>query len=116
MKTYVCKPGQTAPLKVMVKTENGIRPLNPRTDLMNHSPSGFNSGYTGSGPAQLALALCADAFGSVTEAMLSYQKFKFEWVALVQPEAGFEITDDFVRDLCRRLRKPHRPITHGDVS
>lgn len=37
-------------------------PLDPRNDLMNHSPDGFEYGYGGSGPAQLALALLADHF------------------------------------------------------
>ena len=36
------------------------RPLNPRLDLWSHSPTGFEWGYGGSGPAQLALALLAD--------------------------------------------------------
>jgi hypothetical protein len=34
--------------------------LPPRHDLCNHSPDGFEFGYAGSGPAQLALALLAD--------------------------------------------------------
>jgi hypothetical protein len=34
------------------------QPLDPRHDLYNHSPDGFEWGYHGSGPAQLALALC----------------------------------------------------------
>jgi hypothetical protein len=38
-------------------------PLNLRLDLRNHSPSGFEWGYGGSGPAQLALALLADCLG-----------------------------------------------------
>lgn len=33
--------------------------LNPRHDLYNHSPDGFEWGYSGSGPAQLALAMAA---------------------------------------------------------
>src|SRR2546426_5830744 len=33
---------------------------NPRLDLWNHSPTGFECGYGGSGPAQLALALLAE--------------------------------------------------------
>jgi hypothetical protein len=36
------------------------RPLPLRLDLFNHSPTGFEWGYQGSGPAQLALALLAD--------------------------------------------------------
>jgi len=38
------------------------KPLAPRNDLFDHSPSGFEWGYGGSGPAQLALALLADHF------------------------------------------------------
>jgi Family of unknown function (DUF6166) len=33
--------------------------LDPRLDLRNHSPTGFEWGFGGSGPAQLALALAA---------------------------------------------------------
>jgi hypothetical protein len=36
------------------------KPLNPRLDLFNHSPTGFEWGYSGSGPAQLALAILVD--------------------------------------------------------
>lgn len=39
------------------------RPLPLRLDLVNHSPTGFAWGYCGSGPAQLALAIPADATG-----------------------------------------------------
>jgi len=39
------------------------RPLDPRLDLANHSPSGFAWGDGGSGPAQLAPAVLADLYG-----------------------------------------------------
>lgn len=51
------------------RTEGGCkvtvdgRPLNPRTDLWNHSPTGYEWGYGGSGPAQLALALSSSVLG-----------------------------------------------------
>lgn len=38
-------------------------PLPLRLDLFNHSPDGFEWGYGGSGPAQLALAILADFLG-----------------------------------------------------
>lgn len=38
---------------------SGFTPLDPRRDLFNHSPAGFEWGYGGSGPAQLALAILA---------------------------------------------------------
>jgi len=44
--------------------ESGKRyPLPFRTEIRNHSPTGFNWGYSGSGPAQLALAILADFYG-----------------------------------------------------
>lgn len=60
---------------------NGARsPLDLRLDLYNHSPDGFQWGYHGSGPAQLALALVADATGDDQLALKVYQKFKREIV------------------------------------
>lgn len=50
-------------------------PLNPRLDLVNHSPTGFQWGYNGSGPAQLALAILANEI-SDKEALEIYQTFK----------------------------------------
>ncbi len=37
--------------------------LDPRLDLVNHSPDGFNWGYAGSGPSQLAFALLVEIMG-----------------------------------------------------
>ena len=56
-------------------TVNGAR-LDPRFDLWNHSPTGFEWGYGGSGPAQLALALLADHLGDADEAVALHQYFK----------------------------------------
>ena len=61
-------------------TVNGV-PLNPRLDLWNHSPTGFEWGYGGSGPAQLALALLADHLDNDDEAVQLHQEFKRKVVA-----------------------------------
>lgn len=61
----------------------GPRPfhlLNPRLDLVNHSPTGFEWGYMGSGPAQLALAILADFYDDAT-ALHYYQAFKTDVIA-----------------------------------
>ena len=55
-------------------------PLPPRYDLRNHSPDGFQWGYGGSGPAQLALAMLAYEFGN-SVAKRYYQDFKWRFVA-----------------------------------
>jgi uncharacterized protein DUF6166 len=57
------------------------RPLDPRLDLYNHSPTGFEWGYCGSGPAQLALAILADHLSDEKEALTFYQRFK--WAVIV---------------------------------
>ncbi len=71
-------------------TVNG-RPLNPRLDLWNHSPSGFEWGYCGSGPAQLALALLADHLADKQQALNLYQRFK--WTVVVElPKKRWTLT------------------------
>lgn len=55
-------------------------PLNPRLDLQNHSPDGFEWGYSGSGPAQLALAILAVEFDDEF-AVAHHQKFKDDFIA-----------------------------------
>jgi len=58
--------------------------------LRNHSPDGFQWGYGGSGPAQLALALLLDATGDKNRAQRVYQDFKDAFVARWQDQ--WEIT------------------------
>ncbi|HEY8097180.1 MAG TPA: DUF6166 domain-containing protein [Methylobacter sp.] len=55
--------------------------LNPRFDIITHSPDGFAWGYGGSGPAQLALAILCDFLGDDEQAIQLYQDFKFEVIA-----------------------------------
>jgi Family of unknown function (DUF6166) len=63
---------------------NGERkPLNPRQELRNHSPTGFEWGYGGSGPAQLALAILAEHLGNDDAALKLYQNFKWACIAQI---------------------------------
>jgi hypothetical protein len=48
--------------------------------VRNHSPSGFNAGYLGSGCSQSALAILMHVVGS-RRALLYYQDFKMEFLA-----------------------------------
>jgi Family of unknown function (DUF6166) len=56
--------------------------LDPRFDLVNHSPDGFEWGYGGSGPSQLALAICASRLDDA-DALRIYQRFKTRCVAQI---------------------------------
>jgi hypothetical protein len=71
------------------------RPLDLRFDLWGHSPSGFEWGYGGSGPAQLALALLADHLADDDQAVLHHQDFKRIVVAGL-PYPGWTLTSEQV--------------------
>ena len=57
--------------------------------ICRHSPDGFEWGYGGSGPSDLALSILIDAVGPVL-AEQYYQQFKWSFIAN-QPREGFEI-------------------------
>lgn len=67
-----------------------------RHDLRNHSPSGFEWSYGGSGPAQLALALVADVLEDDDLALHVYQQFKWKVVALLDQQQ-WRLTEAEVR-------------------
>lgn len=59
-----------------------------------HSPDGFNLGYGGAGPADLALSILVDFLDSRTAAELAYQKFKWDHISKHQRTfsiLGFQI-------------------------
>jgi Family of unknown function (DUF6166) len=83
-KTYIGIPHResvTGQPVVTVCDGQKCQPLPFRLDLFNHSPTGFSWGYGGSGPAQLALALLADALADDDRAVRLHQEFKFKVVA-----------------------------------
>lgn len=58
-----------------VEVTIGGADLDSRTDLVNHSPDGFEWGYSGSGPSQLSLAIVAAVAGDGA-ALGCYRKFR----------------------------------------
>ena len=87
---------------VTVTKESITSKLDPRFDLRNHSPTGFEWGYGGSGPAQLALAILADHFGNDEIAQGLYQDFKFKVIGrLIENEwtLNSENIDSAIREL-----------------
>jgi hypothetical protein len=65
-------------------------PLDPKPSqaIMNHSPDGFNWGYGGSGPAQLAMAILLRLTGTI----VGYQDFKWNVIAKIPQGEPFSIT------------------------
>lgn len=80
------------------------RPLKTRLDLYNHSPTGFEWGYCGSGPAQLALAILADHLGDDREALNLYQRFK--WAVVVElPRRRWTLTGQEIDQALESIRE-----------
>lgn len=73
-------------------------PLPLRLDLRRHSPTGFEWGYEGSGPAQLALAMCA-AIADDTTSLRVHQVVKSRLIASIPlSSVHWEIDGNRVRD------------------
>ncbi len=81
------------------------KPLSPRESLKvcNHSPTGFNWGYGGSGPAQLALAILLK-FTDKQTAVCLHQSFKSEFIA----PAGEKLIIS-MKDVVNWIKKQARP-------
>ena len=100
---------------VYVAQPNGIvEKLDPRLDLVSHSPDGFAWGYEGSGPAQLSLALLADALGDDERAILLYQPFKSAYIASIDIDKEWQMPASIIemlaciteRIMTQRLDRP----------
>jgi hypothetical protein len=81
----------------------GGDPLDPRFDLRRHADA-FEFGFPGSGPAQLSLALLADALGDDDRARDSYQRFKQRHVARWEGDR-FAITEEEIRQIVAGLEQ-----------
>jgi len=97
-----------------------------RLDLYNHSPDGFEFGYSGSGPAQLALAILADTLQAPKKkkppsgfeddsnprliAVRLHQDFKRRFIAGLARTERWVITERTVLDFIapyQREQSPH---------
>ena len=61
--------------------------------VKNHSPTGFEVGYGGSGPSQLALAILLDLYGQAS-ALHNYVDFKWKFIAVADQEGCVLNSDD----------------------
>ena len=83
--------------------QGDARALQPRLDLANRSPTGFEWGYLGSGPAQLALAILADALDNDRLARQLYQRFKLRVIAPLPRYAPWQLTQRRVVEVALEL-------------
>jgi hypothetical protein len=74
---------QAGPLDVFREVDGFLHKLipGPSQKVWNKSPDGFQWGYAGSGPAQLALALLLNATNDQELSLRLFQRFKEDFVA-----------------------------------
>jgi len=79
----------------------------PEPNGVRHSPTGFEVGYQGSGPAQLAFALAYDVLQNGEQAQRVYQSFKRAVIAALPSEKRWEFTESDLRDILADLVAAH---------
>ncbi len=97
---------------VTVDESNAVSKLDPRLDLRNHSPTGFEWGYGGSGPAQLALAILADYYSDDQFALGHYQNFKFKVIGRIQDDE-WVLAADAIEAAMQELLQGKGKLTNG---
>ena len=105
VRTYLGRRLEDGSADVRVAVGGKTAPLAPRLDLFNHSPTGLNWGYGGSGPAQLALALLANALADDHLAVQLHQAFKWYWVARLPREQDWRLTQPELEELVRKMAR-----------
>ena len=73
---------------VIVEANGKIRQLHPERSqaVKNHSPDGFNWGYGGSGPGQLALAILLEVTHNEAVALAYYHDFEARFIATINSQ------------------------------
>jgi Family of unknown function (DUF6166) len=94
MKVYTGKRLRNGECVVHVIQDTGdSRLLQLRLEVVNHSPTGFEWGYSGSGPAQLALALLLDVIHDQTMAIQLHQAFKRKHISTLSRQREWKMTE-----------------------
>lgn len=88
--------------KEIVRAYNS-KDLPIRGDVRDHSPTGFEWGYSGSGPAQLALAILIDLIG-VAKAKDFYQQFKHLYVGNLDREKSWVLTEEKAFEILEQIQ------------
>jgi hypothetical protein len=100
--------------KVVVKVDDAYLP--PCNEIYNHSPDGFEWGYGGSGPAQLALAIMVHHFKGDTKKALSYYQ-EFKWMVIAQiTMTRWELTSEEVDGFIAAIDAERRHLQPQEAS
>jgi hypothetical protein len=106
MKTYYGRRDPEAGCVVTYRRAGAdvVTPLPVRSDLYDDSPTSFDWGHNGAGPAQLALALLADHLGDDQRALRLHQDFKRHVVSALRDE--WALTSDKIERAIADIEDP----------
>lgn len=92
MKTYVIRRTPGGTVTCHVRQDDGT--TQPLRHLIRHSPTGFEVGYHGSGPADLARSIVGDFLGDPDPHPIAYQAVKAAFIAPLDRDSPgpFELT------------------------
>lgn len=99
---YIGTRREGCALVSVIEAGNIRRALRPGFEFVKHSPSGFEWGYGGSGPAQLAFALLLDHCQAPGPALMFHQDFK--WNVISKFGDDWELTTDEIEFALNRIR------------
>lgn len=107
-------PGAYEQRDIHLMRENDNALVDIPQKFVSHSPSGFEYGYGGSGPADLALNILG-LFVSPPEAYRLHQKFKWDRIAPLARDLNHTITADSVRDWIQDYWHLEIAQNNGDI-
>ncbi|WP_222847839.1 DUF6166 domain-containing protein [Haloferax sp. KTX1] len=107
--TYVGIRQHGTPVVVREQEETRLTP-DRSLEVVNHSPTGFEWGYAGSGPAQLALALLLDYYDDEATARRYYMQFKAEVVSTLGCDGAdgrWELTGETIENAITEIQEEY---------
>lgn len=103
MKRYVMSRDSAGRARCLVAVSG--ESIGPLPHLVQHSPDGFEWGYGGSGPSDLARSIVGDVLDDPDPSPRIYQAVKRKLVARI-PMDGGEITSDEVNFVILEVLEP----------
>lgn len=94
MKTYIVQRDSRGAHCSVLPDEGRIYPLK---HLLRHSPDGFEFGYGGSGPSDLARSIVGDLLGEKDPKPALYRPVTHRLVAQIEGDGPVFISEDLVR-------------------
>jgi hypothetical protein len=93
--------GNTGNGDIVLKRVNGVPATNVPHRQVRHSPTGYEWGYAGSGPADLALNILL-MFTDEQTAETLHQDFKQEYITVLPEEGGIITRNDILHWIAKK--------------